>query len=90
MLATSTKIWSRTLPNITAVRRHIEAFMNAKEVRVLAVNCCVRPIIDVMSQDDRNQDELVKQVKPLLERTEGTLQETNGEIKGADPDNRLR
>ncbi|KAF9266848.1 hypothetical protein L218DRAFT_753826 [Marasmius fiardii PR-910] len=40
-------------------------------------------------EDDRDEDELVKQVKPLLTQAEKILNETNGSIKGADPDNRL-
>jgi hypothetical protein len=40
-------------------------------------------------EEDRDEDELVKQVKPLLLQAETILNETNGSIKGADPNNRL-
>jgi len=40
-------------------------------------------------EEDRDEAELVKQVKPLLEQGEKILNETYGAIKGADPDNRL-
>lgn len=40
-------------------------------------------------EEDRNEDELVNNVKPLLTDAEKILNETHGTIKGADPDNRL-
>ncbi|KAL0951052.1 hypothetical protein HGRIS_007792 [Hohenbuehelia grisea] len=40
-------------------------------------------------EEDRDEAELVKQVKPLIEQTEKILNETNGSVRGADPDNRL-
>jgi len=39
--------------------------------------------------EDRDEGELVKNLKPLIEQAEKVLNETNGAIKGADPDNRL-
>ena len=39
--------------------------------------------------EDKNEDELVKNVRPLIEQAEKVLNETYGAIKGADPDNRL-
>ncbi|VDC01723.1 unnamed protein product [Peniophora sp. CBMAI 1063] len=44
---------------------------------------------EAQKEDDRNEDELIKAVKPLIEQAEKVLYETNGAIKGADPDNRL-
>jgi hypothetical protein len=44
---------------------------------------------DAKSEDDRDEAELVQNVKPLLEQAEKVLNETNGAVKGADPDNRL-
>jgi hypothetical protein len=44
---------------------------------------------DAKSEDDRDEAELVKNVKPLLEQAEKVLNETNGAVKGADHDNRL-
>ncbi|KAJ7611924.1 hypothetical protein DFH06DRAFT_1345320 [Mycena polygramma] len=40
-------------------------------------------------EEDRDEKELVKNVKPLLEQAEKILNETNGSIRGADPNNRL-
>ncbi|KAJ7663415.1 hypothetical protein DFH06DRAFT_348430 [Mycena polygramma] len=40
-------------------------------------------------EEDRDEAELVKNVKPLLQQAEQILNETNGAIRGADPDNRL-
>lgn len=40
-------------------------------------------------EEDRDEGELVKQVRPLIEQAEKVLNETNGAIRGADPDNRL-
>jgi DNA repair exonuclease SbcCD ATPase subunit len=45
--------------------------------------------MEARKEEDRDQGELVKQVKPLLEQAEKILNETQGAIKGADPDNRL-
>jgi hypothetical protein len=45
--------------------------------------------MDAQKEEDRDEAELVKQVKPLLEQAEKILNETQGAVKGADPDNRL-
>ncbi|KXN88561.1 hypothetical protein AN958_07127 [Leucoagaricus sp. SymC.cos] len=45
--------------------------------------------MEAQREEDRDEDELVKQVKPLLEQVEKVLHETSGAIHGADPDNRL-
>ncbi|KAJ7816517.1 hypothetical protein B0H14DRAFT_3111692 [Mycena olivaceomarginata] len=45
--------------------------------------------IDSQKEEDRDEDELVKAVKPLMQQAETILNETNGAIRGADPDNRL-
>ncbi|KAJ7200756.1 hypothetical protein GGX14DRAFT_466081 [Mycena pura] len=45
--------------------------------------------MEARKEDDRDEAELVKNVKPLLEQAEKILNETNGAIHGADPDNRL-
>ncbi|KAJ7878842.1 hypothetical protein B0H14DRAFT_2341913 [Mycena olivaceomarginata] len=44
---------------------------------------------DAQKEEDRDEAELVKAVKPLLQQAETILNETNGAIRGADPDNRL-
>ncbi|KAF7975950.1 hypothetical protein HWV62_13721 [Athelia sp. TMB] len=52
----------------------------------------IRSHIENMDQrpdEDKNEDELVKAVRPLIEQVEKVLNETYGMIKGADPDNRL-
>ncbi|KAJ7157085.1 hypothetical protein C8R46DRAFT_958938 [Mycena filopes] len=45
--------------------------------------------MDARKEEDRDEAELVKNVKPLLEQGEKILNETNGAIRGADPNNRL-
>lgn len=40
-------------------------------------------------EEDRDEKELVKQVKPLIEQADKILNETNGAVRGADPNNRL-
>ncbi|KAJ7137376.1 hypothetical protein C8R43DRAFT_1202963 [Mycena crocata] len=45
--------------------------------------------MEAQKEEDRDENELVKNVKPLLEQAEKILNETNGAIRGADPDNRL-
>ncbi|KAF8177062.1 hypothetical protein K438DRAFT_1939138 [Mycena galopus ATCC 62051] len=45
--------------------------------------------MEAQKEEDRDEAELVKNVKPLLQQAEKILNETNGAIHGADPDNRL-
>ncbi|PVF95419.1 hypothetical protein CPB86DRAFT_827953 [Serendipita vermifera] len=45
--------------------------------------------MEAKKEEDRDEAELVKQVRPLLQQAEKILGETNGMVKGADPDNRL-
>ena len=45
--------------------------------------------MEARKEEDRDEAELVKNVTPLLEQAEKILNETNGAIRGADPDNRL-
>ncbi|KAL0956055.1 hypothetical protein HGRIS_002225 [Hohenbuehelia grisea] len=40
-------------------------------------------------EEDRDEGALVKQVKPIIEQVEKVLNETNGTVRGANPDNRL-
>ncbi|KAJ7137415.1 hypothetical protein C8R43DRAFT_1072326 [Mycena crocata] len=44
---------------------------------------------EARKEEDRDENELVQNVKPLLQQAEKILNETNGAIRGADPDNRL-
>jgi hypothetical protein len=45
--------------------------------------------MDARKEDERNEDELIQQVKPLLQQAEQIMNETQGMIKGADPDNKI-
>ncbi|KAL0066920.1 hypothetical protein AAF712_006115 [Marasmius tenuissimus] len=45
--------------------------------------------MDAKKEEDRDEAELVKQVKPLLEQADKILNETLGAVRGADPDKRL-
>ncbi|VDB91490.1 unnamed protein product [Peniophora sp. CBMAI 1063] len=40
-------------------------------------------------EDDRDEQKLIDSTKPLIQQAEKELNEANGAIKGADPDNRL-
>jgi len=60
--------------------------------RVLPICKLIRQQIenfDAQKEDDRDEAELVKNVKPLLQEAEKILNECYGMIKGADPDQRL-
>ncbi|KAI0029883.1 hypothetical protein K488DRAFT_6479, partial [Vararia minispora EC-137] len=60
--------------------------------RVLPICKMIRQHIEnfeAKKEDDRNEAELTENVKPLLEQAEKILNETNGAVRGADPDNRL-
>ncbi|ESK94925.1 lea domain protein [Moniliophthora roreri MCA 2997] len=60
--------------------------------RVLPLCRMIRKHIENMEsrkEEDRDERELVEQVKPLLTQAEKILNETQGAVKGADPDNRL-
>jgi len=45
--------------------------------------------MEAKKEEDRDEDELIKQVKPLLEQADKTLNETKGAVNGADPEKRL-
>ncbi|KAJ7023847.1 hypothetical protein C8F04DRAFT_969739 [Mycena alexandri] len=45
--------------------------------------------MEAQKEEDRDEAQLVKNVKPLIEQAEKILNETNGAVRGADPDNRL-
>ncbi|THU94107.1 hypothetical protein K435DRAFT_598104, partial [Dendrothele bispora CBS 962.96] len=45
--------------------------------------------MDSRKEEDRNEQELVDAVKPLLIQAEKILNETQGMVKGADPENKI-
>ena len=45
--------------------------------------------MEARKEEDRDEDELIKQVKPLLTEADKILHETLGAVRGADPNNRL-
>ncbi|KAF5363829.1 hypothetical protein D9756_001145 [Leucocoprinus leucothites] len=60
--------------------------------RVVPICQMIRKHIENMEakkEEDRDEAELVKQVKPLIEQAEKILNETKGAVHGADPDKRL-
>jgi len=60
--------------------------------RVVPVCKMIRKHIEnqeTRKDEDKDERELVEQVRPLLEQAEKTLNETLGAVRGADPDNRL-
>lgn len=40
--------------------------------------------MEAQKEEDRDEDELIKQVKPLIEQADKLLNETNGAIRGLD------
>ncbi|KAH6871180.1 hypothetical protein BKA70DRAFT_352555 [Coprinopsis sp. MPI-PUGE-AT-0042] len=70
----------------------LSMIIEAANERVVPLVQMVRKKIDAFegkNPDDRNEEELVKEVKPLLEEAEKVLNETNGAIRGADHDQQL-
>ncbi|KAJ3517815.1 hypothetical protein NMY22_g13880 [Coprinellus aureogranulatus] len=60
--------------------------------RVVPLTKMVRQKIEqfeALKPEDRSEDQLIKEVRPLLEQAEKVLYETNGAVQGADPDKRL-
>ncbi|KAI0093828.1 hypothetical protein BDY19DRAFT_919173 [Irpex rosettiformis] len=60
--------------------------------RVVPLVKMMRQHVDNMfarPEDERDEDELIGAVKPLLTQAEKTLQQTQGAIKGADPENKV-
>lgn len=45
--------------------------------------------MEAKKEEDRDEAELVKEVRPNIEQADKILNETVGAIRGADPDNRL-
>ncbi|KAK1221090.1 hypothetical protein PQX77_016137 [Marasmius sp. AFHP31] len=70
----------------------LSALIEDANSRLLPLCKMIRSHIENMEakkEEDRDEDELVKQVRPLLQEAEKILNETWGSIKGADPGNRL-
>jgi len=75
-----------------ALAERLSALIENANSRVVPLTKMIRKHIenmDAQKPEDRDENELVKQVKPLLEQAEKILNETQGAVKGADPDNRL-
>jgi hypothetical protein len=91
----STTTDSRTNEQKEADRQlaeRLSALIEDANSRVVPICRMIRSHIenmDARKEEDRNEDELVRQVKPLLQQAEKILSETEGMVKGADPDNRL-
>ncbi|KIY66529.1 hypothetical protein CYLTODRAFT_491376 [Cylindrobasidium torrendii FP15055 ss-10] len=70
----------------------LSALIEDANSRVVPLTKMIRQHIEAMfsrKEDERDEDELVRQVKPLLEQAEKILNETQGAVRGADPDKRL-
>ncbi|KAF9499755.1 hypothetical protein BDN71DRAFT_1441326 [Pleurotus eryngii] len=75
-----------------ALAERLSAIIEDANERLLPLCNMIRKNIESFErrkEDDRDDAELVKQVRPLIEQVEKVLNETNGAVKGADPDNRL-
>ncbi|KAH6916605.1 hypothetical protein BKA70DRAFT_1215104 [Coprinopsis sp. MPI-PUGE-AT-0042] len=70
----------------------LSVMIESANERVVPLVKMVRQKIEAFenkSPDDRSEEQLVKEVRPLLEQAEKSLTRTNGAIRGADPDHRL-
>ncbi|KAH6874996.1 hypothetical protein BKA70DRAFT_1394698 [Coprinopsis sp. MPI-PUGE-AT-0042] len=70
----------------------LSVMIESANERVVPIVKMVRTHIEAFehkSPEDRDEDQLIKEVRPLLEQAEKVLNETNGAIRGADPDHRL-
>ncbi|KAF9046835.1 hypothetical protein BDZ89DRAFT_1155101 [Hymenopellis radicata] len=78
--------------NDKELAERLSALIEDANSRVVPLTKMIRKHIENMEarkEEDRNEDELVQQVKPLLEQAEKILNETQGSVKGADPEKRL-
>ncbi|KAJ4479268.1 hypothetical protein J3R30DRAFT_3883328 [Lentinula aciculospora] len=60
--------------------------------RVVPLTKMIRKHIENMEahpDNERNEDKLVQQVRPLLQQAEKIMNECQGMVKGADPDNKI-
>ncbi|KAJ7021870.1 hypothetical protein C8F04DRAFT_1223985 [Mycena alexandri] len=67
----------------------LSALIEDANIKCLPLCKVIRKHVENMEEEDRDEAELVKNVKPLIEQAEKILNKTNGSIRGADPDNRL-
>ncbi|KAK7456424.1 hypothetical protein VKT23_010672 [Stygiomarasmius scandens] len=70
----------------------LSALIEDANSRVVPLTKMIRKHIenmDARKEEDRNEQELVDAVKPLLIQAEKILNETQGMIKGADPENKV-
>ncbi|KAF5364295.1 hypothetical protein D9756_001135 [Leucocoprinus leucothites] len=93
--ATDQKQDSRTQEEIdqdNALADRLSLIIENANERVVPLCQMIRKHIEGMEakkEEDRDEAELVKQVKPLLEQAEQILNETKGAVNGADPDKKL-
>ncbi|KAF5393867.1 hypothetical protein D9757_000181 [Collybiopsis confluens] len=74
------------------IAERLSALIEDANSRVVPLCRMIRKHIEQMDakkEEERNEDELVKQVKPLLQQAEQIMNETQGMIKGADPENKI-
>ncbi|THU77406.1 hypothetical protein K435DRAFT_824347 [Dendrothele bispora CBS 962.96] len=70
----------------------LSALIEDSNSRVVPLTKMIRKHIenmDARKEEDRNEQELVDAVKPLLIQAEKILNETQGMVKGADPENKI-
>ncbi|KAF4572818.1 hypothetical protein EYR36_007328 [Pleurotus pulmonarius] len=75
-----------------ALAERLSAIIEDANERLIPLCNMIRKNIESFErqkEEDRDEAELVKQVRPLIEQVERVLNETNGAVKGADPGNRL-
>ncbi|GAW05061.1 hypothetical protein F5879DRAFT_975211 [Lentinula edodes] len=78
--------------NEAEIAERLSRLIEDANSRVVPLTKMIRKHIENMEarpDDDKNEDELVQQVRPLLQQAEKIMNECQGMMKGADPDNKI-
>ncbi|KAH7877054.1 uncharacterized protein C8R40DRAFT_1183295 [Lentinula edodes] len=78
--------------NEAEIAERLSRLIEDANSRVVPLTKMIRNHIENMEarpDDDKNEDELVQQVRPLLQQAEKIMNECQGMMKGADPDNKI-
>ncbi|KAJ3806253.1 hypothetical protein EV368DRAFT_76601 [Lentinula lateritia] len=78
--------------NKAEIAERLSRLIEDANSRVVPLTKMIRKHIEDMEarpDDNKNEDELVQQVKPLLQQAEKIMNECQGMMKGADPDNKI-
>ncbi|KAJ3860136.1 hypothetical protein EV359DRAFT_49712 [Lentinula novae-zelandiae] len=78
--------------NEAEIAERLSRLIEDANSRVVPLTKTIRKHIENMEarpDDDKNEDELVQQVRPLLQQAEKIMNKCQGMMKGADPDNKI-